>query len=384
MSEETSLGALLREARERRGETLEQVQQQTAISLGLLRELESDEFRVEPVYARLAAVNYAAYLGLDSEATTLFDRQYGRPDIPAPSYSRDYGRSPFPVLATRLPAFIGPVPAVLVIAGGAAIAAAVVLLAIFLSGAPEEPAPPSAGAGEIPPALPLAGGGNPLAEVEPDPGGAGFPPISALETPPASLAETSIASDSADAGVGEAAAVGIVEEGEAVDVGGMETLTSRGPPVDTVEEGEAVNVAVPGASDSGTALEEEPEGAERPGVPDLAAPLVLRAEAIDSTWVRIEWDGGAGAAEEIIPGGESREWEAADNFLVFAGRPHGVRFYLQGQLLGGGRLGDPTRVLRFRASAEQVVLLRPDLTPFSAFPIGDSDADAIPGEPRTR
>ena len=145
-----------------------------------------------------------------------------------------------------------------------------------------------------------------------------------------------------------------------------------------------MDASVPGALDSGTALEEEPEGAERPGVADLAAPLVLRAEAIDSTWVRIEWDGGAGAAEEIIPGGESRQWGAADNFLVFAGRPHGVRFYLQGQLLGGGRLGDPTRVLRFRASAEQVVLLRPDLTPVSAFPVGDSDAEASPGEPRTR
>ena len=357
MSEETSLGALLREARERRGETLEQVQQQTAISLRLLRELENDEFRVEPVYARLAAVNYAAYLGLDSEATTLFDRQYGRPDIPTPTYSRDYGTSPFPVLATRLPALVGPVPAVLAIAGGVAIVAAVVLLAIFFSEAPEEPAPPSAGAQEIPPALPVA---DAPGEAEPGPDGAGLAPTASLETPSAPLAETSIASDSADAGVGEAAAVDIVEEGEAVDI------------------------AVPGASDSGTAPEEEPEGAERPGVPDLAAPLVLRAEAIDSTWVRIEWDGGTGSAEEIIPGGESRQWEAAENFLVFAGRPHGVRFYLQGQLLGGGRLGDPTRVLRFRASAEQVVLLRPDLTPVSAFPVGGSDAEASPGEPRTR
>ena len=357
MSEDLSLGALLREARERRGETLEQVQQQTAISLRLLRELENDEFRIEPVYARLAAVNYASYLGLDSEATTLFDRQYGRPDIPAPSYSRDYGTSPFPVLATRLPARIGPLPAVLAIVGGAAAVAAVVVLAIFLSGAPEEPAPPSAGAEGIPPARPLA---DAPGEAEPGPDGAGLAPVASLEAPPAHLAETSIASDSADDGVGVMAAADIVEEGEAVDA------------------------SVPGALDSGTALEEEREGAERPGVADLAAPLVLRAEAIDSTWVRIEWDGGAGAAEEIIPGGESRQWGAADNFLVFAGRPHGVRFYLQGQLLGGGRLGDPTRVLRFRASAEQVVLLRPDLTPVSAFPVGDSDAEASPGEPRTR
>ena len=86
MSEEISFGAMLREARERRGETLEQAHQQTAISPVLLQELESGEFRVEPVYARLAAANYASYLGLDSEEITArFDLQFGRPDFPSPS-----------------------------------------------------------------------------------------------------------------------------------------------------------------------------------------------------------------------------------------------------------------------------------------------------------
>lgn len=357
MSEEISLGVLLREARERRGETLEQARQQTAISLGLLRELESDEFRVEPVYARLAAVNYATYLGLDSEeATTLFDRQYGRPDIPAPSYSRDYGTSPFPVLSNRLPALVGPFPAVWVIAGGGAALVVVVLLAIFLSGDPEEPVPPSADAAEIAPALPVA---DAPGEAEPGPDGTGSPPTASPETSSAPLAETS---NSADAGRGEAVPADLVEE---TDAG-------------------AVPVAAANESGSGTAIEQEPEAAESMGTPDLAAPLVLRVEAIDSTWVQIQWDGGTGSAEETIPGGESRQWEAADNFMVFAGRAHGVRFYLQGQLLGGGRLGDPTRVLRFRASADEVVLLKPDLTPLSAFPLRDSDAAASPGEPRTQ
>ena len=360
MSEESSLGALLREARERRGETLEQVQKQTAIGLGLLRELESDEFRVEPVFARLAAVNYAACLGLDpEEAATLFDRQYGRPDIPAPSYSRDYGRSPLPVLSTRLPARIGPFPAGWVIAGAAAIVA--VLIAVFLLRVPEEPAPPSADSAETPSAFPLADAGTSAGESAAGPEVAGFAPITALETPPAPLAETSIASDSAGAsGGGEAAAA------------------------DTVGAGEAAGAAVPGASDAGTALEGMPEAAESPGAPGLAAPLVLRAEAVDSTWVRIQWDGGTGSAEEIIPGGESRQWEAAENFLVSAGRPHGVRFYLQGQLLGGGRLGDPARVLRFRASADEVVLLGADLEPLSEVPWRNSEAASSPGEPRTR
>ena len=349
MSEENSLGVLLREARERRGETLEQAQQQTAISPNLLRELENGEFRVEPVYARLAAANYAAHLGLDpEEVTARFDRQFGRPDIPAPSTSLGRVRSSFP---TRN----GKVPAVWVIAAAAAIVVAV-LLAILFSGGLEDPAPPSAGA-EIPPALPLEDDGDPFLGAEPDPFG-GTAGIAALEINSAPLTETSIASDSTDAGGGET------------------------PEVDFFEE--PGTVPVPGESVSGTALQEEPEDARSLGAPDLAPLLVLRAEAVDSTWVRIVWDGGAGAAEEIIPVGESRQWEAADSFLVFAGRPHGVRFYLQGQLLGGGRLGEPSRVLRFRASADELVLLGADLTPLSAVPLPDPDAAASPGEPRTR
>ena len=97
--------------------------------------------------------------------------------------------------------------------------------------------------------------------------------------------------------------------------------------------------------------------------------------------MRIEWDGGTGAAEETIPGGESRQWEAAENFTVIAGRAHGVRFFFRGQLLGGGRLGERGGVLRFRASAEEVVLLGADLTPLSPVPL--QDATASPGGPRT-
>ena len=352
MSEEIPLGPLLRATRERRGETLEQAHQRTGISPTLLRELESGEFRIEPVYARLAAANYAAYLGLDPvEITTLFDRQFGRPDIPAPSSS--YGRRLGPP-----PAVIGTISASWVIAAAVAIAAAI-LLAIFLSGEPEEPAPPSAGAAEIPPALPLAGEGNPAAAAEPDPG-AGTVPIAALEATSSPLADTSLTtSDSADAGRREAVAA------------------------DPVVEEPAGAAAAPGAAITATVLQEEPGTAVESGEGrhDLAPLLVLRAEAVDSTWVRIQWDGGAGHREEIVPRGESRRWEAAEYFTVTAGRPHGLRFYFQGQLLGGGRLGDPPRVLRFRASTEEVVLLRADLTPLSSVPLQDSTAN--PGGPRT-
>ena len=313
MSEETSLGAMLREARQRRGETLEQAHQQTAISPVLLQELESGEFQVEPVYARLAATNYASYLGLDpEEIATRFDRQFGRPDFPSPTraYLRNFGPPNFlsaalnSIFSRRTPPFWK------IVAAAAAIALAV-LLAIFFSGEPEEPSPPPVEAAEVPPTLPLE------------------------------ESETAVATP--------------LEESEP---------TAAAP----LEESETAT----------TTLQEEPVTATEVegGATDLASPLVLRAEAVDSTWVRVRWDGGTGSAEEIIPAGESRQWEAADNFMVFAGRAHGVRFYLQGQLLGEGRLGDPTRVLRFRASPGEVVLLGADLTP-----LAPRDSTANPGGP---
>lgn len=92
--------------------------------------------------------------------------------------------------------------------------------------------------------------------------------------------------------------------------------------------------------------------------------IVLEGLAIDSTWVQVRWDG-RDTSEEIIPRGERRIWAARDSVLVWAGRAHGIRFYYQGQLLGDGRLGDPTKVLRFRAERDFVVLLGPDLEPLS-------------------
>ena len=98
---------------------------------------------------------------------------------------------------------------------------------------------------------------------------------------------------------------------------------------------------------------------------DTARQLTLEAEAVDSTWVQVEWDGGAGGIEEVIPRGEKHRWQAREFFMVKAGRAHGVRFYLEGKLLGDGRLGDPTEVLRFRASKDSVTLLSRDLQPLS-------------------
>ncbi len=84
-SEDISVADLLRQARERRGESLEQVHERTQINEKILSGLEQGDFDVvEPVYMRLAALTYAEYLGLDTDQVAeSYDATSGQsfPDI---------------------------------------------------------------------------------------------------------------------------------------------------------------------------------------------------------------------------------------------------------------------------------------------------------------
>ena len=88
-----------------------------------------------------------------------------------------------------------------------------------------------------------------------------------------------------------------------------------------------------------------------------SAAVVLELEARDSTWVQIRWDDAAENFEGIVPPGERRRFEARNHFVVLSTNPHGLRYWLDGQLLGGGQLGDPNQVLRFRATADSIEFL---------------------------
>jgi cytoskeletal protein RodZ len=92
-------------------------------------------------------------------------------------------------------------------------------------------------------------------------------------------------------------------------------------------------------------------------------PVVLELEARDSTWVQIGWDNAGEKFEGVVPPGQRRRFEARDHFVVLSTRPHGMSYWLDGQLLGGGQLGDPNQVLRFRATADGIKLLGPNLQP---------------------
>ena len=91
-----------------------------------------------------------------------------------------------------------------------------------------------------------------------------------------------------------------------------------------------------------------------------SAPVVLELEARDSTWVQIRWDDAAENFEAVVPPGQRHRFEARDHFVVLSTRPHGLRYWLDGQLLGGGQLGDPIQVLHFRAAADGIKFLSLD------------------------
>ena len=92
-----------------------------------------------------------------------------------------------------------------------------------------------------------------------------------------------------------------------------------------------------------------------------SASVVLELEASDSTWVLIRWDNAVENFEGIVPSGERHRFEAHDHFVVLSTRPHGLRYWLDGQLLGDGQLGDPTQVLHFRAAADGIEFLGSNL-----------------------
>ena len=105
--------------------------------------------------------------------------------------------------------------------------------------------------------------------------------------------------------------------------------------------------------------------ASQPPPPTDAAGIVLAVEAVDSTCVQIRWDG-TGQFQGIVPRGERRSWQADDHFLVFTGRAHGLRYWLNDELLGDGQLGAATQVLRFRANTSGIEFLGPNFQPLTS------------------
>ena len=365
MSEEQRISDRLRLAREQQDLSIEEVHQKTGLSIDVLRGMEEGRFDlVEPVFTRMALREYAGYLGLEVDAILeRYDQEYAPPPEPEET-------SPPPAVSPIF-ASVSSLDRSLLRAIGLGIAVLVVLLLIvsFFDGGEDRPPGPDSGL----PAAPVPREAPSRPEAVSPPGS----PARPAPLPPAS--DRSLE--------GERGGPSRSAEGEERVVPELDAAPPATPAqAERVEEEAGAEVSGEGRP----ALREERESTGEtpaPGSHPLVAAgtssgpdslLSLEVEAIDSTWVQVKWDG-EGMFEGIIPRGERRSWQARDHFLVRSGRAHGLRYWFQGELLGEGRLGDPTRVLRFTASRSGVVLLGPDLRPLE--PLSAPDAPAADDRP---
>ena len=60
-------------------------------------------------------------------------------------------------------------------------------------------------------------------------------------------------------------------------------------------------------------------------------PLVLQAQALQATWLRVKIDGTAQNNDVLLASGKSISWEAAERFVLTVGNANGVRVSLNGQ-----------------------------------------------------
>ena len=289
MSEEKqqTIAEELSAARQARGLSLEEVQQQTGISLAVLQSIEAGQFDVvEPVFVRLAIKAYAELLGLDSAPLlTRFDQQQGRAFQPR--------QRPAVLISQPVP----PRSHKSLIVTGLVIGVCCALgVAYYFFG----------------------------------------DKMRASSQVPAQATTTSTQTTSPT----QAAAAPTQPQPETTPNDLLVAQPSTEPEV--------------AADTSATAVAAQ-----------TAAPVVLELEARDSTWVQIRWDDAEENFEGILPPGERRRFEARDHFVVLSTNPHGLRYWLDGQLLGNGQLGDPSEVLQFRATADGIEFLGSDSQPLA-------------------
>ncbi|MGB4873688.1 MAG: RodZ domain-containing protein [Candidatus Promineifilaceae bacterium] len=106
------LGHILREARETKGYTLEDVQEEIRINAKYLKSLENGDYNAlpTPVHVRGFLRNYARFLGLDPQP--LLDRYesyLSRPPSKATAVSENGSSTPLPTISKDAPVFYDPV-----------------------------------------------------------------------------------------------------------------------------------------------------------------------------------------------------------------------------------------------------------------------------------
>ena len=298
-----TIGEELSAARQARGLDLEEIQRQSGVSLSVLQGIEAGDLDVvEPVFVRLALKAYAEHLDLDPEPfLSRFDQQYGR-IMKARSQPVVVLSQPTPS-RSRKP---------LIVTGSVIGACCVLAVALFY----------------------FFGAKQTSTQAPDDPTQVADPPTQAIDDP---VQMPSTPTQMTDDPI------------QAID--------------DPTQATDDSAQSQPPATPSDPSVEAEPPATTAAALTTEPIPVVLELEARDSTWVQIRWDDAAEHFEAIVPPGERRRFEARDHFVVLSTNPHGLRYWLDGQLLGNGQLGDPNQVLHFRAAADGIEFLTLDSQP---------------------
>jgi len=342
----------LRTARQQRGLDLDEVLDHTGISLSVLTALESERFDiVEPIFIRMALQSYAEYLRLDpAPLIDRFDQEQGPvvPPVPAATNALQTTKSWLPGTLTSIDRRR------IALAMGILLS---LILALVFFGDEDQPPVSQAPPPEPPPTtIPTIRSNATLAEPE------RVEPIS-NDDKQGSTAETESINEPSSAVTPAANEQGSTTEQRStiLDVEISATADALLEPTD--DETQLITPPQPATR----SVDADPDPLDTGTTSTLISSsdgLVLEIEASDTTWVQISWDD-SNKFEDHILSGERRRFEASDHFLVWAGRAHSVRYWLDGKLLGDGQLGEATKVLRFRASADGLEFLGPNFQPLT-------------------
>ena len=330
MSEE--IAQQLIQAREIRGEHLNEVHERSGISVTILKGLEAACFEtVEPIYMRMGLRAYSEYLNLDTEVLlAAFDREVTT-KLPIPPSAPPHARGGNGSSLIRRPFLVG-----------GALLAILIVAWVVVSQLSDDDEPES---------VLVAPWVDALTELENNE--PGVPTNAAVAEEVSTVDNLQVAEE-------------LIEptELDTTDSEVIESIVARGAaPIPNLPPTTAITAAATPATQPDTNAEGTPVTAVEGMADPLVYPeLVLEMEAIDSTWVQVSCDNTNYFQGMLVPG-LKRRWMAHEEFFVHSGRAHGARYWLQGKLLGNGRLGEATKVLRFRANSDGITLLGPELEP---------------------
>jgi cytoskeletal protein RodZ len=333
MSEHAGLGAMLRECRETKGLSLDDLSRDTRISLRALLALEEDRFRdlPAPIFVRGFIRAYCTVVGEPPErALAFYDSASGAPRGPsavprAAALVQAPARRPGLALRGRA-AKLGMAGA-LVVVGGVAY--------LFVSGATPEPDRARPAATALSPAA---------APREPAP--VVVPAASTIEAPiatPASASSVHAAPAPMPAAPAAPAAAPVARAAAPVATATAPVATATAPVATATAP--APIVVAPAPAPKAPATPPAPAPAPAPAARPAIAPRthVLVARAHEATWVLVRAADGVASQETLEPG-SVREWQSAGRFTVTVGNAGGLTLELDGVALPP--LGEQGQVVR--------------------------------------